>query len=631
MTRRIHAPDTDADSELKELLDAEPLQCFIMIAGAGSGKTTSLVKALSHIVAKHGSRLSARTQQVACITYTEVAAKEIHSDVGNSPLIFVSTIHSFLWSLIKGFHRDISAWVQRHLEREIQQIIEKQKSYSSRTKNTTIEKDLSSLHKLQSQLKIIPSIKKFSYGVGSDYTKGVLGHEDIIRMTPEVIKESKLFRRIIAKKYPYIFVDESQDTFPEVIEALKSIGTQAKNSVCLGFFGDPMQQIYQRSVGPISPEPDWRTIEKPENFRSSRRVLEVINQVRFQADGLVQISGLDKEKQPEGEAFFFVLPADCERNSQLKRVREWLSVHSTSGSWASDTKGSADGAKILMIVHRMVAKEMGFEELYKAFHDSNSKSLKLGFEEGSAWPLRPFREVIIPICNVVSIKSPSIIRILRQHSTVLSSDVTHQSFKDRLAIAREAVLRLRRIMDSGGPGSVRNALELVIQEGLVSADPRFHSYLYPDETDEPTALPLTTVEVLDSFMACDIAEVRPYCEYIDEQSPYSTQHGTKGAEFPKVIVVLDDMEANYSLYSYEKLLGIRELSDIDIKNMSSGKDSVLGRTRRLFYVCVSRAINSLAVVIFASDPAVAKTAIEQSGISAEAKVLTIDDIADENS
>ncbi|MFF6949542.1 hypothetical protein ACFZAD_12885 [Streptomyces iakyrus] len=51
------------------------------------------------------------------------------------------------------------------------------------------------------------------------------------------------------------------------------------------------------------------------------------------------------------------------------------------------------------------------------------------------------------------------------------------------------------------------------------------------------------------------------------------------------------------------------------------------RTRRLLYVCVSRAVDSLVVVPFAGDPAAAKLAIEQSGITGEGKVLTEADLA----
>jgi len=69
------------------------------------------------------------------------------------------------------------------------------------------------------------------------------------------------------------------------------------------------------------------------------------------------------------------------------------------------------------------------------------------------------------------------------------------------------------------------------------------------------------------------------------------------------------------------------LSDVDRENLAAGKDSVLERTRRLLYVCVSRAVDSLAVVTFTGDVAMAKCAIEESGITVGGKVLTESDLA----
>src|SRR5690349_13316337 len=100
MTTRIGKPDTDADCQLRQCLDAPERPSFVMIAGAGSGKTTSLVKALDYINKTKGASLRRQGRKVACITYTEVAEQEIWGDVGQSNLFHVSTIHSFLWTVI---------------------------------------------------------------------------------------------------------------------------------------------------------------------------------------------------------------------------------------------------------------------------------------------------------------------------------------------------------------------------------------------------------------------------------------------------------------------------------------------------------------------------------------------------
>jgi DNA helicase-2/ATP-dependent DNA helicase PcrA len=597
-----------------------------MVAGAGSGKTTSLVKALDHVTVKHGVRLKTRSQQVACITYTEVAAQEIYADVGRSPLVAVSTIHSFLWSLIHPFQRDIARWVRCRVEASIEEIRERQAKYSSRTQKKTIAKDASDIERLDTQLQSLAYVDRYRYGTGSDYAKGVLGHEDVITMVPELLLSSKLLRRIVANKYPYIFVDESQDTFPNVVEALKRVAAQAQGAVCLGFFGDPMQQIYQRGIGVIVPEPGWVRIEKPENFRSSSAVLRVINQVRSEADGLVQVPGRPPEETVEGECFFFVLPADSRRSERLEKVRSWLGQNGTSGNWLADSIESGEGAKILMIVHRMVAKDMGFEQLYAAFHDGPSKSLQSAFDEGNAWPLQPFEDVILPICAAESVDAPSVIAVLRERGSVFKSEAPDADVRKSLASARDAAERLRKAIELGGPGSAGAALELAVRERIIEPDPRLSVYFEPNGEHSSVVLASETKEVLDAFSACNADQIPAYFKYVRQQSPYSTQHGTKGAEFFKVAVVLDDEEGRYTLYSYDKLFGIKKLSAADERNLAAGKDSVLERTRRLLYVCVSRAREALAVIVFSGDVAAAVSAIEGAMKSPFGRILTEDDL-----
>lgn len=626
MTTRISAPDTPADIELRAVLNRKESRGFVMLAGAGSGKTTSLVKALDYVARANHAQLRTRTQQIACITYTDVAAKEIHKDVGSNPLVMVSTIHSFLWSLAKPFQRDIARWVAAHLQAKVDRLLDKQVAYPPRTRQSTIDKDAEELEKLRNQVGLIRDVNHYTYGLGTDYTRGLLGHEDVLNMVPELISKHSLLARITAKKYPYIFVDESQDTFPGVVAALKQVCAQADGAVCLGFFGDPMQQIYHRSAGAIEPEPGWVPIEKPQNFRSSDAVLRVINQVRSKADGLTQVSGRNPEDRIEGECFFFVLPADDQRDKRLRQVRAWLDRHSTAGDWSSNSTVDGHGAKILMIMHRMAAKRLGFEELYSAFNDAGSQSLKQAFNDGGAWLLRPFEDVIFPICGARIEDSPELFEILRNNGR-LGLDVPGRQVRPRLAEIRANIAQVKECVERGGAGSVGAVLQLAVERELCDQDPRLHAFLPPGQRPENLHLSDDTWTTIDAFAACDVRQLEPYFQYVRKQSPYSTQHGTKGAEFRKVIVVLDDEEgASFKQYSYEKLLGIRDLSPADIRNLADGAESVLERTRRLLYVCVSRAVESLAVVLVAHDVESAVAALDNSELSSCGKVVTLTDI-----
>jgi DNA helicase-2/ATP-dependent DNA helicase PcrA len=111
-----------------------------------------------------------------------------------------------------------------------------------------------------------------------------------------------------------------------------------------------------------------------------------------------------------------------------------------------------------------------------------------------------------------------------------------------------------------------------------------------------------------AFGACPARELWAYQRYILEESPFSTQHGIKGAEFERVITILDDGQSSHNQYSYDKLLELAPLSETDQKNIAAGVDSVLGRTRRLFYVSCSRAERDLAVLLFTDDPSKASQA-----------------------
>lgn len=74
-------------------------QSFVLQGGAGSGKTETLKQTLEFISENFP------TKKIACITHTNLAVDEIKSRVIGDYTI--CTIHSFLYSLIKNFKKNI--------------------------------------------------------------------------------------------------------------------------------------------------------------------------------------------------------------------------------------------------------------------------------------------------------------------------------------------------------------------------------------------------------------------------------------------------------------------------------------------------------------------------------------------
>jgi DNA helicase-2/ATP-dependent DNA helicase PcrA len=61
-------------------------------------------------------------------------------------------------------------------------------------------------------------------------------------------------------------------------------------------------------------------------------------------------------------------------------------------------------------------------------------------------------------------------------------------------------------------------------------------------------------------------------------------------------------------------LGIKPLSDREEANRRDGKETAIDRTRRLFYVCCTRALKDLVVVLFTADVATAQRQIAALGL-----------------
>jgi DNA helicase II / ATP-dependent DNA helicase PcrA len=619
MTRRIDSPLTPADRQLHALLD-QGMPRFTMISGAGSGKTTSLVKALAHIVETRGSELRRQGQQVACITYTEVAAREIYSDLAETPLAHVSTIHSFLWTVIKPFQNDIRAWVADDTRR----VIDKERATAATRTGTTKQRAEDRAARYGTILAELPSVQEFRYGTGRNYAQGLLGHPEVLAMVPKLIMDKPLLAKLVARRFPFILVDESQDTFAEVVNALRHIADQ-QPKFALGFFGDPMQKIYTTGVGAIHvPEgPDgWSALAKPENFRSSLRVLELINAIRASAgDALVQESGLAEADQSDGELTFVVLPTSENRSASLKHTLQWLRDQSAVGAW--DDRDGLTSRKILVIAHRMAARRLGFDGLYEGFHAS--RALRDAFDEGTAWPLTVFRESILPLVAAAGSARHQLIPLLMKANPALRDRAASAGeTKDLLAGLSKAVSSLAAVVQAGGAGSVGDALRIADSEGVVELDARLRDALRQPVGAGYEALDEDQRMALSAYLQCDVREVHAYLTYLEADSPYSTQQGIKGAEFPDVLVVLDDEEGNYSLFSYDKLLKLKPLSKTDLDNAAAGADTVLARTWRLLYVCALRARRALAIVFYASDVDVAVAALRASELPGTQNVWTLD-------
>ena len=88
--------------------------------------------------------------------------------------------------------------------------------------------------------------------------------------------------------------------------------------------------------------------------------------------------------------------------------------------------------------------------------------------------------------------------------------------------------------------------------------------------------------IYDRMMEVPYQEFVNLYNYLEGQTPFSTQHRTKGAEFNNVLVILDN--GRWNNYNFDKLF-----------TSTSRTESVVVRTEKIFYVCCTRAMERLAV------------------------------------
>lgn len=596
---------TQADEEVLKCLYEK--QSFAMIAGAGSGKTTSLVEALKALDRLEGRHMLRHGQKAICITYTNRATEVIRDRLRHNPLFVVSTLHSFLWREIGHFPRSIREALRRSI---IPAQIAKQRGKDSGGKGKTALEARAKAEALEQILSQIDTVETFHYGddsLFSNFLEGEIGHDDLLAIASDLIMSSKPFRRVMAQKYPYWFVDEAQDTSPEIVASLNELCNQDGLPI-VGYFGDPMQQIYDTGMGNFSGPEHFKLITKEENFRCSPQVIKLLNAFR---DDVQQIPAgrnasivgsaaitLIKMETPE-------LPRGRYSDDQLERAQHKLVTAIEEWDWANNTK-----AKRLFLARRMIARRMGFLELHNLFDGPfASNRAKTAFEKGEHLLLKPFVKVIVPLVKAHREgDSNTIMRVLTSRTQAFDSSGKHsgKTIREVRRIAIDVTAILSETFESATLGEV---LRYCSREGLIQASDRLKSHLLrpkrEEEYDESQHGAERSDWLADAFFEMNGSVVEEYYGFLDENTPYSTQHGVKGEEYDDVIVVFDDIEAAWNHYTFAKLLAP--------DSTGSPSDSQFERSRKLAYVCFSRAIKNLRVALFTPDPRAAAVELSARG------------------
>ena len=326
----------EADKVDEEIIAAlQNGNSFRVEAGAGSGKTYSLNKAIEWLQTNKCAEYRRKKQTVVCITYTNAAVDVIAERLSKDSFILPSTIHSFAWNAIKQYQSFLIDIV---------------------TNDPDFLPDEGDFLK----------VTEVTYTLGHRYKENgiqYLYHDDVLKLFCRLLDNAK-FRRVFTDKYPLILIDEYQDSYKPIIDRFISFFIAEKKGPQFGFFGDAWQTIYQsnKACGLIENE-NLEIIKKGSNFRSAPRIVRLLNDLRPDLPQTSAIDGFDgevivitcddytgprrTERNLKGE-----LPAE-ELKNRLNNVTEKIKRESSK----------EDDLKVLMITHKVLATQQGYEQL----------------------------------------------------------------------------------------------------------------------------------------------------------------------------------------------------------------------------------------------------------------------------
>lgn len=635
--------DAEADATIIECLDLGKPRSFFLYAGAGSGKTRSLVSAVRKTIdGEHGRQLTLTGKKIGVITYTNAACDEIKQRLEFDPRVEVMTIHAFSWSLIGGFNADIRQWVAKNLEEEIAELEELHKKGRPNTK-AGIER-LRSMESKRRRLARLDSIVKFIYSPTSDNrARDSLNHSEVIAMTAAFLTSKPGLRRMLVSRCPILLIDESQDTNKALMHAFLHLEEEFHGRFSLGLFGDMMQRIYSDGKERLDKAipARWAMPRKRMNHRCPSRVIDVINSIRHDVDGEEQVPRSDAE---EGVVRVFIASqAGADPFAIEAAVRQRMATIANDPAWET-----SDTVKTLALEHLMSARRFGFVEFFEPLWAIDN--LRTSLLQGAGAGLGFFIRDVLPLVKALRANDRfGATAIIKASSPLLDRAALQAAGSNQVAQlgrVKAACDGLLALITEQPEITAQAVLEYVAQAGLFVIPETLAPFVPGDtkavaseddtgqgdqmesaeegeaeDEDEDTSPELSA---WSKALEAPLSQIERYDLYARGQSQFGTHQGVKGLEFPRVLVVINDDEARGFLFAYDKFFGTKEKSKADLENEAAGRETGSDRTRRLFYVTCSRAEKSLAIVYYSPDPALARNAILQYGWFNEGEVELID-------
>lgn len=626
--------------KLNDCVDEAKSFCFD--AGAGAGKTYALVNTIRYILQDENKRqlLRNRSQKILCITYTNAAKDEIINRIGHNSEVVISTIHDFLWdfisiqqTLLVQQHKDKIRNEQKRAEKleeafireySLEKDIFKEKVtdqgflkafHQNYAKNALPFKEAIGLYdnfwngfkfsvsKLKKAVSAVNSLLNYEKALENNNSKVkylptrnrddlanyIISHDTLLDYSKNIIEKSNLLQRLLLDNYPYVFIDEYQDTDKRVIDIITSIKEYAnkkKKRFVVGYFGDALQNIYKNGIGALPNINEYVSIQKKFNRRSTTQIVSIIEKIRNDGFGQRAID----ENNNDGLCKFYLSDTNFDLEKFLKE---------------NDlTRETA----CLLLKNKDIADKREFNELlaviskYPRFSDSNYVNINNEFLQKNQQRIGWFlRDVLTFVGFILCVRDDSstvskIIKFMQEPTNRITfNEMSELIKKIRLQVhdnmtLEECIKQLSQI--DKADSIIKNIFSINDKStDLIThiKNNAFEYLLFSDANDS---------ELLDGFFDIKFVQFKNWYNYVFNKDvntglTYQTLHGSKGLEFDNVVVVLQDNFARKKDYCY---YFFDNYNDPDTEDKQR-----FNKVRNLLYVACSRTKKNLYVIYETKD------------------------------
>ncbi|WP_158963188.1 UvrD-helicase domain-containing protein [Myroides fluvii] len=609
------------EPEVQEIFQSiDECRNFLLSGGAGSGKTYSLVNVIQQVIVENP------TAKVACMTYTNAAVKEIEERVNHKNLN-VSTIHDFLWDNIKHFQKELKgALISLANNAEVTKI-------SITEVNPVPDNYFADL----------PDGVQYKEFVRIH--EGIISHDELLIVANYLFEKYPKLSNIVKDKYKFIFIDEYQDTSKVVVEIFLEHFKKSERKNIIGFFGDAMQSIYEDGIGNLDvykgvEAEKVNEILKKQNRRNPKLIIDLANKLR--TDGITQEPSADP-KAPnmidgavkQGTVLFL-----HSTDGNINKVEEFLAEkYAWDFNNSKQTKelnlthnliaGKAGFRNLMDIYDRdhilsyrdRIKKYIKDNNLTIDFSDNTFEEVieilqqgKSGRDLNAVSPtnaMQIFIESNAELYNYAkSLKFLEFSKMYVDKDQLLDDKKQDEDDENKKGSKRDNLIKhlfkiqnnislyqnkkynefLRatdyhfKITNIASKKALKENIESLVNVGNSTIEQVINN---ADEKriclidDKLIAFKENKEYLYNRVKDVKFSEFQKLYEYLEGQTPFSTQHKTKGAEFDNVLVILDN--GGWNNYNFGNLF------------LETGSATVLDRTQKIFYVCCTRAKENLSV------------------------------------